>query len=358
MNATTPGPVLVMLIFSLVSLCPVVLPKALCIPSCPCKPLWREGLAAVLPSVRHQSLLEPVKQPASSRSAVWTGCPCRAAKLGSYWVDPESYKIWKEIKRGQKAAAPWEQGRRHICGLFWGPLLRTETNSSISSFPSSGRTSAGCPGHWHHLWRGSITSLPSAGRALPKSSCSIRAHRDPVALQEGTPVLVTGVLLQPCPSHSSTAALSAFEHHQLHKTLPGTILRPKPVWNLISGPQRGPGLVHKSWLSSAARQQPSQTPWSMCWCEGHCPLPPPRAPLCPWPAEAMAVRELDLALHSGCILNFPKVFLSIPAFKQTVGRPISVESTGETSAGMASATERWQVTKKNPQINILKFCMD
>lgn len=52
MNARTPGAVLVMLILSLVSLCPVVLPKAFCIPSCPCKP-WREGLAAVLPSVRH-----------------------------------------------------------------------------------------------------------------------------------------------------------------------------------------------------------------------------------------------------------------------------------------------------------------
>lgn len=89
-------------------------------------------------------------------------------------------------------------------------------------FSSLGRSSAGCAGHWHHLWRSSITSLPSAGRAL-----------------------------------------------------------------FQQGPQRP------------------------CGSAGG-----------------------DISA------------LSIPAFKQTIGRPISVETTGETSAGMASATERWQVTKK------------
>lgn len=97
----THGPVLVMLIYSLVCLCPVVLPKALCILSCPCKPFWREGLAAVLPSVWHCVgpcwNLGSETQPASAGSAVWTGCPWRStAKL-----DPTGL-IQNPIKSGRK----------------------------------------------------------------------------------------------------------------------------------------------------------------------------------------------------------------------------------------------------------------
>lgn len=129
-------------------------------------------------------------QPASPRSAVWTGCPYRAAKLGSYWVDPEPYKIWKEIKRGQKAVAPWEQGRRHICGLFWGPLLRTETNSSITSFPAWEGAQLDVQGIG--ITFGGAASPPSP---LQGEHCSSRAHRDPGALQEGTSVLFQFLLL-------------------------------------------------------------------------------------------------------------------------------------------------------------------
>lgn len=97
----THGPVLVMLIYSLVCLCPVVLPKALCILSCPCKPFWREGLTAVLPSVWHCVgpcwNLGSETQPASAGSAVWTGCPWRStAKL-----DPTGL-IQNPIKSGRK----------------------------------------------------------------------------------------------------------------------------------------------------------------------------------------------------------------------------------------------------------------
>lgn len=194
-------------------------------------------------------------------------------------------------------------------------MLRTETNSlqhfdsaGIASFPawegpqqdvqSTGITSGGATSPPSTL-RG---MEPTAeGQSQGPASCCIRAHRDLLALQEGPSVLVMRVLLQPCPSYSSTATLSAFECHQLQKTLPGTILRPKPVWHLISGPQRGSGQCWytKSWLSSGTRLQSRvRPPWSMCWCEECSPLPPPLAPLCPWPAEPMAM----LAAHKNWTL--------------------------------------------------------